>query len=54
MRGLVETMAKFITLAETMLNRQSIYHVAVKAGLYHEAAEVYYIPRPFDTMKKVS
>ena len=28
--------------------RQTLYHVAVKAGFYRKAVEVYYIPRPCD------
>ena len=32
------------------INRQTLYHVAVKAGFYHKAVEVYfiYIPGPCD------
>ena len=29
--------------------RQTLCHVAVKAGFYRKAVEVYYIPRPCDT-----
>ena len=28
--------------------RQTLYHVAVKAGFYRKAIEVYYIPRTCD------
>ena len=28
--------------------RQTLYHVAVKAGIYSKAVEVFYLPRPCD------
>ena len=30
------------------INRQTLYHVAVKAGFYRKAVEVYHIPIPCD------
>ena len=50
--GAIVVEQKFLTCSSQKSNRQTLYHVAVKACFYRKGEEVYsYIPRPCDITK---
>ena len=52
--GAIIVEQKDLTCPSSKSNRQTLYHVAVKAGFHHNAVEVnLFIPRPCDIKKYI-